>query len=181
MAGINWIVYSEAVVAKNHPTLADVANRPLRDLLTLSGWDPDSGSFDIYVLPAGKALAAHAATFDGNVRCIQFDNGNSGAAITIDWAAHGNVQRVTLTSATVTITLSNATAGGVYILEVVQDATGGRAWTWAASPGAVIWPAGVSPIVTTTLNRADLFSFFYDGVPGTAKYVGAVNGQNYAV
>lgn len=181
MAGINYCLYTEQGVAKGHPTLADVINRPIRDLLTLSGWDPDSASLNIYLLPAGQALTAHGATFDGNVRNIQFDNGNSGAAITIDWVAHGNCQRVTLTSATVAITLSNATAGGVYLLEVVQDASGGRAATWAASPGAVIWPAGVTPIVTTTLNRADLFSFYYDGVPGTPKYIGTVNGQNFAV
>jgi len=181
MAGINYIVYTENVVAKNHPTLADVANRPLRDLLTLSGWDPDSLSLDIYVVPAGKVLAAHAATFDGNVRCIQYDNGNSGAAITIDWALHGNVQRVTLTSATVAITLSNATAGGTYVLEVVQDASGSRVATWAASPGAVVWAGGATPVVTTTLNRADVFSFLYDGVPGTPKYCGFVNAQNFAV
>jgi len=181
MPGINFCLYTEQAVAKGAPTLADVINRPLRDLLTLSGWDPDSTSLDIYVVPAGKVLAAHAATFDGNVRNIQYDAGNSGAAITIDWALHGNVQRVTLTSASVAITLSGATAGGTYALEVVQDATGGRVATWAASPGAVVWAGGVTPTVTTTLNRADVFSFLYDGVPGTPKYCGFVNGQNIAV
>jgi hypothetical protein len=176
MSALNYILYTEKMVGATHPTLSDTLNRALRQLLTQAGQNPDADGLDLYVVPAG-----HAMTLNGPVRCVQFDNGNSGAAITIDFAVHGNSQRVTLSSATVAITLANAAPGGAYILEVVQDSTGGRVATWAASPGAVLWPGGTTPTVTATALRADVFSFFYDGVPGTTKYLGFVNGQNFAV
>ena len=76
----------------------------------------------------------------------QFDNGNSGSTLTIDWNS-GNAQRVTLTAATVTLTLTNGKVGGSYVLECVQDGSGSRLITWAAGGGtAVIWPAGTTPI-----------------------------------
>jgi hypothetical protein len=34
MTLITWIQHTERVVGKNHPTLADVTNRPLRELVT---------------------------------------------------------------------------------------------------------------------------------------------------
>lgn len=45
MTLIPWVQYTEAVVARGHPTLADVTNRPLRDILTQTGHNPDDVSF----------------------------------------------------------------------------------------------------------------------------------------
>jgi parallel beta-helix repeat protein len=45
MAALPWITYSERVVGRNHPTFTDVANRPLRQLLTESGYNPDASPF----------------------------------------------------------------------------------------------------------------------------------------
>lgn len=42
MALISWILYTEKAVGMNHPSLADVVNRPLRDFLIAVGIDPDS-------------------------------------------------------------------------------------------------------------------------------------------
>jgi hypothetical protein len=42
MPALPWITYSERVVGRNHPTFTDVANRPLRELLTQSGYNPDA-------------------------------------------------------------------------------------------------------------------------------------------
>jgi hypothetical protein len=127
------------------------------------------------------ATVSGTATFKGNSVISQFNAGNSGAAITLDFGLNGNNQRVTLT-ATCTITLTNAVAGGVYTVEAVQDGTGGRTVTWAAGGGAaVIWTNGVAPVVTATLNRADLFSFLFDGVPATPKYIGLTSAFNLAV
>lgn len=50
MANINWIEHTEKVVGQGHATLTDVVNRPLRELLTALGVDPDS---DITSLPVG--------------------------------------------------------------------------------------------------------------------------------
>jgi len=45
MAPLPWITRGERVVAKDSPLFADVANRPLRALLTESGYDPDASPF----------------------------------------------------------------------------------------------------------------------------------------
>lgn len=49
---------------------------------------------------------------------------------------------------------------GTYILHVIQDGTGSRTLTWNA---VFKWPAGVAPVLTTTINARDLFSFVSDG------------------
>lgn len=41
MASINWAQYTERARGHGHPTLADVVNRPLREVLQASGLDPD--------------------------------------------------------------------------------------------------------------------------------------------
>ncbi len=86
-----------------------------------------------------------------------FDNGNSGAAKTIDWDL-ANVQKVLMTAAC-TFTFSNLRAGGRYVLICLQDATGGRTYTW---PAAVKWPGGTAPS-PSGLNKKDMFGFDYDG------------------
>jgi hypothetical protein len=129
------------------------------------------------------ALTVSGVTsFTGHTTIAQFNAGNSGAAITLNFATNGNNQRVTLNSATPTITLSGGVAGGVYTVEVVQDGSGSRVPTWAGASGAtVIWPGGVTPTLTTTASRADLFSFIFDAVPATPHYVGTTVGLNYTV
>lgn len=172
MASLSYIQYVELMVGKGHPTASDTLNRALRGLLTVSGWDPDSASMDLYTLPTGKALAAHAASFDGNVNLVEFAAGNSGTALTIDWN-NGNNQLVTLTGSC-TFTFSNPKAGAVYTLELTQDGTGSRTATW---PGTVTWPGGTAPTLTTTINKSDLVTFKYNGT--AAKYRGVTSGLNY--
>lgn len=52
MAILPWINYSERVVARNHPTLTDVTNRPLRTFLQELGLDPDVDVASQVVNPA---------------------------------------------------------------------------------------------------------------------------------
>jgi hypothetical protein len=49
---------------------------------------------------------------------------------------------------------------GTLILHINQDGTGGRSLTW--SP-IFKWPAGVAPVLSTTGNSKDIFSFICDG------------------
>src|SRR5881397_4042423 len=42
MAVIDWILWTEPATGRNHPILPDVDNRPLRQVLTDSGYDPDA-------------------------------------------------------------------------------------------------------------------------------------------
>lgn len=62
MSAVSWITYLERIVGRNHPTLADVTNRPLRDVLTRSGLDPDQDPF--IGLSIGTRML-NAAAMDG--------------------------------------------------------------------------------------------------------------------
>lgn len=89
----------------------------------------------------------------------EVDNGNSGAADTLDWTA-GNKQKSTLTD-NVTYTFSPAPDGPCsLILRLIQDATGTRTATW---PATVKWPGGTAPTLTTTANAVDVVALYFDG------------------
>jgi hypothetical protein len=86
------------------------------------------------------------------------DDGNSGVADTINWAA-GEIHKSTLTANT-TFTFSNPIAGRTYQLNVIQDATGSRLVTW---PGPVVWTGGSAPTLTTTPAKTDICFFRWTG------------------
>lgn len=88
----------------------------------------------------------------------EVDNGNSGAADTIDWTA-GNKQKSTLTD-NCTFTFSPEPSGPCsLVLRLVQDGVGSRTVTW---PGDVIWPDG-APTLSTAAAAVDVIGFYYDG------------------
>jgi len=104
----------------------------------------------------GVAVIKTTGIFDVGL----FDDGNCGAADTIDWTA-GMVHKSTLTVATCTYTFGNPTAAGTWFtIEVIQDGTGGRLVTW---PVTVIWEGGVAPTLSTAASTKDVCVFFYDG------------------
>ena len=111
-------------------------------------------------------LTAGGLTLNGNMNVganlayfSEFDNGNSGTADTIDWAANGNKQKSTLTG-NVTFTFTAPTGPASLILKLVQDSTGSRLVTW---PSTVHWPSGTAPTLTTTADRVDVIMFYFDG------------------
>ena len=61
MSAIDWIkggtLDKERVVGKNHATLADVSNRPLRQVMTVSGQDPDA-DFTGFIINSPQSLFA---------------------------------------------------------------------------------------------------------------------------
>jgi hypothetical protein len=77
---------------------------------------------------------------------------------TLDWSTALTRQH-TLTGAT-TFTFTNATAGQMYTLILVQDVNGGRNVTW---PTSVKWPGGFAPQPTPNANAKDIFQFVYSG------------------
>ena len=85
-----------------------------------------------------------------------------GAETTFDFT-NGMVQVKELNLATTTLVFANGSAGGVYTVILKQDATGGRMVTWPVSSA---WPGGVKPVLTSTANAIDIFTFVCDG----AKY-----------
>lgn len=98
-------------------------------------------------------------SFNGEV-----DDGNSGAAKTIDFA-NGSNRKVTLTAATVTLTITTPAAPGHYQLKIIQDATGGRAISWAGSAySASRWGgSAAAPSLNTNANGVSVVNFWFDG------------------
>lgn len=78
------------------------------------------------------AITAKSVAISGILgHASEYDAGNTGAAITINFATNGPYQKVTLNNAAPAITIS--TVGlvvGKYQLKVIQDGTGGRLPTW---------------------------------------------------
>jgi hypothetical protein len=87
---------------------------------------------------------------------------------TINWdVANGSVATVTLGGNRAIAAPTNLKIGS-YILHIIQDGTGGRTVTWNS---VFKWPAGVAPVLTTTGNRRDLFSFVCDGTNLYGSYL----------
>lgn len=45
MASLTWAQHTEQAIGRGHPTLTDTVNRALREILELSGYDPDATDF----------------------------------------------------------------------------------------------------------------------------------------
>lgn len=77
-------------------------------------------------------------------------------------------------SANITIAGNRAIAApinmkvGTFILEITQDAVGGRTVTWDP---VFKFPAGVKPVLSTAANAVDLFSFYCNGTTMYGSYV----------
>lgn len=100
---------------------------------------------------------------------------NATGSVAIDFD-NGNVFQYTLTGNT-TFSFSNVPATGAFCATLVlyQDGTGGRTVTW---PGAVLWPSGVAPTITTAASAVDIISLMTrDG--GTTWY-GFIGGQDFS-
>lgn len=82
----------------------------------------------------------------------------STSATTIDFAS-GDIINLTLNAST-TLTLSNPITGLFYFIKAIQDATGSRTITW---PGTVLWSGGTAPTLTTTANKRDIITLWWDG------------------
>lgn len=90
----------------------------------------------------------------------QYYGGLVAASIGIDWN-NGNVQRIVLANGANTITMANAKSGGRYVLILKQPASGAAGTvTW---PAAVVWPSGITPVLSSVNGKRDLFSLIYDG------------------
>ena len=84
--------------------------------------------------------------------------------------------------------LTNSPSGSTsFTVKILQDSTGGHSVgidTFKNGSGTsipVYWPGGVVPIVTTTADKTDIYSFkIFDGDnPTTSGLYGVVGGQNF--
>jgi hypothetical protein len=89
----------------------------------------------------------------------EFDNGSSGASVTIDWTK-GDRQKVTLNANAVTVAYSGARAGQTLRLRLIQDGSGSRVPTL---PGGTKWPYGAPIPFSTGIAAIDEIIVDYDG------------------
>lgn len=87
----------------------------------------------------------------------------------IYWSSAAVVQ-ITLTNSP-TWTFQGAKAGQHLVMYIKQDGVGSRTVTWPT----ISWAAATAPTLTTTANKRDIVSIFYDG----AEYFGFSGGSNY--
>ncbi len=79
---------------------------------------------------------------------------------TINWdISQGVVATVTLGGSRTMAAPTNLKVG-TFMLHVIQDGSGNRTITWNS---VFKWPAGITPTLTATANRRDMFSFVCDG------------------
>ena len=90
----------------------------------------------------------------------EYDNGNCGAAKTLDFATNGPVQKVTRNAST-TLTLTAPAIPAMVVLKLVHEASA-TAYTVAFSPTPK-WPGGVAPTFTNTSGAVDILTLYYDG------------------
>jgi hypothetical protein len=107
-------------------------------------------------------------TLNGTLPSITSDT--DGATITFDLSA-SNIHNVTL-GGNRTLALTNISVGQIFMIELVQDATGSRTVTWFTT---IKWVGGTTPTLTTTANKKDTFGF---RCTGSGTYDGYIVGQN---
>lgn len=110
----------------------------------------------------------HDAT--GNHKVIDWNTESDGATVTFDLTTYKK-HRVTL-GGNRTLALSNVSNGDAFIISLIQDGTGGRTVTWFST---IKWADGVTPTLTTTASKADVFGFIQIG---SNSYYGFIVGQN---
>lgn len=121
---------------------------------TASLSSPFNGTFQING-QAWSAAYTGSSTLSGSVT-IDFDNSNT--------------QTFTLGN-NISVTFQNARAGATYIVVIRQSSGGSNTISW---PGGILWANAISPVMTSTANRYDIYSFIYDGI----NYYGSFS-QNY--
>jgi hypothetical protein len=91
---------------------------------------------------------------------VEFDNGSSGTALTVNFAANGPLQRVTR-NGNATYTLVPPAVPGTVILKCVHDTTA-TAYTVTYAP-AVKNAGGTAFTFTNTASAIDIITFYWDG------------------
>ena len=161
-----WVLTSPTITTSIVPTSNDGAalgstSNMFSDLFLASGAVINFNNGDVTLTHSSNLLtyAGGQFTFGANtVYATETDNGNSSTADTIDWTL-SNKQKSTLTgNCTFTFTAPGGPCS--LVLKLVQDATGSRTVTW---PATVHWPAGSAPTLTTTANKVDIITFYWDG------------------
>jgi hypothetical protein len=101
----------------------------------------------------------------------------SGTAV-ID-LSQGNVFNLSLSENVIALNINTLPAGDVnaFTLIVTQNNTEAKTLYWAGSNIPIKWPDSATPLVTTTLDKVDVFSFM--SIDQGDSFFGFVGGQAY--
>lgn len=142
--------------------------RSAADLLRTDDGFSVGGTLAVTGASTFTGAAAFAAALSAKTAVTPiYDNVNS-AAFNF---ANSNIIKMTMNGAK-SVTMTGGVAGGVYVIKLKQDGTGGRLASWAAN---VKWTNDVPPTLSTAANREDTFTFLFDGT----NYLGVISGIGY--
>lgn len=116
----------------------------------------DSGTFDLL----GTAQTITATKTYKQAYSAGYAIGSASLSGLTPNMANGNVQSVTATASGVMVTPTNAAFGMTLILQITQDATGGRVMTW---PSTFHFPGGTEGVLSTAAGAIDVLSGVYNG------------------
>ena len=104
----------------------------------------------------------------------EYDNGNSGAAKTIDWS-NGQNQKITV-NANTTLPVLSASGVGHYQLRLIQDATGARTVAFTGVSASRWLNSVAQPAFNTAAAGETILTFFWNGSVFTVgmQKVGAI-------
>jgi hypothetical protein len=144
-------------------TIAEIDGSPAS---VISRMEFPNGSLAV----SGATATVKAVTPEGGGLETYFDIGDSGASATVN-LANGNVQAITLNSATVDLALTGATSGKAcsVVIRATQDSVGGRTFAWPAS--VTSWAGGIAPVLSTAPGAVD--TIVLDSADGGTEWTGS--------
>ncbi len=163
--GNEYLKFAQTASAVNELTITNAATTTAPQLSATGG----DTNIDLKLAGKGSGVIApqsHVSATSKNIYFTEYDNGNSGTSKTVDWAANGHKQKITMTG-DCTFTFTAPAGPCNLLLKKIQDGTGSRVPTW---PAAVKWPGGTKP-VHSGASKTDVVSFYYDGT----NYYGVAN------
>jgi len=152
-------------------TLSDPADDTKR--VRFDAVDVTTGNTRVLTVPDADATIAGLSVAQEFTKTQNFDATTLTDAASISWDASVNqVTSVTITASRAMAAPTNMVDGGVYVITVIQDGTGGYTMSWN---GVFKFAGATAPVVTATANARDTFVFISDG---TNMYeIGAVQAQ----
>jgi hypothetical protein len=145
---------------------SSVTNSTSTPVITLN--IPNASATARGVVSTEAQTIAGAKTFSGNVKALNYittvpgTNTTAAATTALDFST-GNILKVSLVTNITTLNISNAQPG-TYIVEFIQDLTGGRTVSFSGgNTNAWKWSGGTAPTITATSGKTDIITIVYDG------------------
>jgi len=120
-----------------------------------------TGNTRVLTVPDADATIAGLSVAQEFSATQNFDATTLTDAASISWDASANqVTSVTITASRAMAAPTNMVDGGVYVITIIQNGTGGYTMSWN---GIFKFAGATAPVVTATANARDTFVFISDG------------------